>query len=66
MNFQNIKGMRLVIFFLIGGLAAIQPDLSGSWAELITLVLSILGAVKSFFPSQTNDSGMIETGSLGK
>lgn len=52
MILNKIKYVRLVIFFIIGGLTAIQPDLTTDLAEKVTLTLSVLGALKSLFPSK--------------
>lgn len=51
-NLNKLKYVRLAIFFLIGGLTAIQPDISTDIAEKVTLALAVLGALKSVFPSK--------------
>ena len=61
-NFTQVRYFRLTMFFLIGGITAIQPELGENGVAFVTIALAILGVIKSFFPSQPKEkSGMIDT-----
>lgn len=52
MILNKIKYFRLVMFVLIGVMVAIDADFQTDLNDKITLIATVAGAIKSFFPAK--------------